>query len=160
MATLNEDAFWRFSIDLYSREPIKQACLAMQDQFNLNVNVTLLCCWLDSLQMKLDKPQLDELLNAIKDSDAELKQHRQLRMASKNRPDSYAQLLREELELERVQQRTLIKALNSMDVAHVSTAQQHSQSRFIGNTQLRLSVLDARDNSYLSVFKEYPYKNV
>jgi uncharacterized protein (TIGR02444 family) len=36
---------WDFSLHHYGQPKIKAACLALQDQYGLNVNVVLLCCW-------------------------------------------------------------------------------------------------------------------
>jgi uncharacterized protein (TIGR02444 family) len=40
------DEFWAFSLDLYARPGVAAACLKLQDEQGLDVNVLLLCCWL------------------------------------------------------------------------------------------------------------------
>lgn len=159
MSPFNSDSFWQFSLEFYSLEPIKQACLTLQDNFDFNVNLILLCCWLDGLCVKLSTEQLHQLKGAIKNSDAELKQHRKLRTASKNQPHRYAALLQQELELEQAQQSILVSTLNSMKVVHVSTDNQKSNASLFENTQLCFSEVGAEANKYLSVFKQYIYKN-
>jgi uncharacterized protein (TIGR02444 family) len=39
------DRFWQFSLDLYERPGVAEACLALQDRHGLNVNILLWCCW-------------------------------------------------------------------------------------------------------------------
>ncbi|MBE1300444.1 MAG: TIGR02444 family protein [Alteromonadaceae bacterium] len=159
MSPFNSDSFWQFSLEFYSPEPIKQACLTLQDNFDFNVNLILLCCWLDSLRVKLSAEQLHQLKGVIKNSDVELKQHRKLRAANKNQQDRYAALLQQELALEQAQQSILVSTLNSMKVVHVSTDNQKPNASLFENTQLCFSGVGAEANKYLSVFKQYIYKN-
>jgi uncharacterized protein (TIGR02444 family) len=39
-------AFWRFSLEFYARPGVMPACLALQDQHGVDVNLALLCCWI------------------------------------------------------------------------------------------------------------------
>jgi len=41
-----ESNFWNFSINFYQLPDIKQSCLALQDNYQLNVNLILFCHWL------------------------------------------------------------------------------------------------------------------
>ena len=38
--------FWDFSVRLYSRVGVADACLALQSQHGLDVNLLLYCCWI------------------------------------------------------------------------------------------------------------------
>lgn len=38
--------FWEFSLKVYADDSVKKACLDLQDQFALNVNILLYCAWL------------------------------------------------------------------------------------------------------------------
>lgn len=38
-------ALWEFSQDLYGRPGVAEACLALQDRRDLDVNILLFCCW-------------------------------------------------------------------------------------------------------------------
>ena len=38
-------AFWRFSLDFYARPGVSAACLALQDEHGLDVNLVLYACW-------------------------------------------------------------------------------------------------------------------
>jgi uncharacterized protein (TIGR02444 family) len=40
------DEFWAFSLDVYARPGVAAACLRLQDELELDVNLVLLCCWL------------------------------------------------------------------------------------------------------------------
>ena len=37
--------FWTFSVALYDRPGVKEACLALQDRARIDVNLLLFCCW-------------------------------------------------------------------------------------------------------------------
>lgn len=37
--------FWKFSLDLYGRPGVADACLELQDAYNLDVNLVLFCYW-------------------------------------------------------------------------------------------------------------------
>lgn len=39
------DAFWDFSVEVYGREGVEAACLALQDRHGIDVNMLLFCCW-------------------------------------------------------------------------------------------------------------------
>lgn len=38
--------FWQYSLSLYRRPEIQECCLAAQDQYGMDVNLLLFCCWL------------------------------------------------------------------------------------------------------------------
>ncbi|MBN9064032.1 MAG: TIGR02444 family protein [Rhizobiales bacterium 65-9] len=50
------DLFWRFSLALYAKPGVKQACLALQDRLGVDVNVLFFCIWWPSG----GKPRLDQ----------------------------------------------------------------------------------------------------
>ena len=37
--------FWRYSLELYAREGMPQALIALQDRLGADVNLLLYCCW-------------------------------------------------------------------------------------------------------------------
>ncbi len=37
--------FWDFSLDVYAREGVAGACLRLQDDNDIDVNMLLFCCW-------------------------------------------------------------------------------------------------------------------
>jgi uncharacterized protein (TIGR02444 family) len=52
------DRFWRFSLALYGRPGVADACVALQDRDGLDVNVVLWCCWHASEGRALDIAEL------------------------------------------------------------------------------------------------------
>lgn len=40
-----EQDFWRYSVKLYSKKAVEQACLLLQDEHGLNVNIVLYCLY-------------------------------------------------------------------------------------------------------------------
>ncbi len=40
-----ENPFWQFSLHIYGREAVKQACLALQDDAGADINILLFLCW-------------------------------------------------------------------------------------------------------------------
>lgn len=56
---ISPNSLWQFSLTLYPKiEPI---CLFWQDNFNANVNLLLLLCYLEHLQHHISQPQLQQL---------------------------------------------------------------------------------------------------
>lgn len=111
---LDPEAFWRFSLEIYSRNKVKQLCLYCQDQHGLNVNVILLCIWLGRLKKGLSIQQCQELVVGIAASEIKLKQQRSLRSEHKKGSEQYKACLQQELELEAEQQKLLLRILAGM----------------------------------------------
>ncbi len=40
-----DSAFWNFSLEVYHRAGVTEACLALQDRHGLDINLLLFCCW-------------------------------------------------------------------------------------------------------------------
>lgn len=53
-----ESSLWEFSLALYARPDVAAACLRLQDEHLLNVNLLLWCVWLEGLGLKLELAQL------------------------------------------------------------------------------------------------------
>jgi uncharacterized protein (TIGR02444 family) len=51
---LPETAFWRFSVQLYARPGVADACIALQDRETADVNLVLLALWLGGRGHRLD----------------------------------------------------------------------------------------------------------
>ncbi|TRY33283.1 TIGR02444 family protein [Aliiglaciecola sp. M165] len=111
------DDFWQFSIEIYSKDKVQQSCLALQNKANLNVNLLLLCIWLDRQGVLLTVKQIQTLLTAISDHDKQIQVHRKTRIGTKQHdPDMYKLLLEQELELEKQQQRQIVDSLNQLSL--------------------------------------------
>ncbi len=44
-AAFPDSPFWDFSLELYRRPGVAEACLALQERHGLDVNLLLFCCW-------------------------------------------------------------------------------------------------------------------
>lgn len=51
-------AFWDFSLRLYAQPEIAAACLQLQDNHGVNVNLLLWCCWLEQQHILLTAERL------------------------------------------------------------------------------------------------------
>lgn len=49
-----ENPFWDFSLAVYGRSGVAEACLALQDEAGLDVNILLFCCFAGSRRRRLD----------------------------------------------------------------------------------------------------------
>jgi uncharacterized protein (TIGR02444 family) len=58
--------FWRFSLGLYRRSGVEQACLGLQNACGADVNLLLFCCWLGSQGRALDRRSLRRAIAAAK----------------------------------------------------------------------------------------------
>lgn len=58
--------FWDFSLDFYAGPGVKQACLALQDECGLDVNLVLLAVWLARAGRHIE-PALAQHLQALSD---------------------------------------------------------------------------------------------
>ncbi len=68
--------FWDFSIRIYARPEVAEACLGLQDRHGLDVNVVLFCLWLGaSGRGPLVGPELDQVLSGVADWHARTVRH-------------------------------------------------------------------------------------
>lgn len=115
---LEEQDFWNFSLTLYAQPGVMENCLMLQDDFHLNVNMILFCCFAEQVNLMLDEIWLTTLHQAVQQSETHIAQHRQQRKQYKQKASinqgemfdqSHYQLLKQqELTLEKQQQADLI----------------------------------------------------
>lgn len=55
--------FWHFSLDLYDREGVANACLALQDDYQLDVNLILFCFWYGTTHGVVTEKLLGEVID-------------------------------------------------------------------------------------------------
>ena len=67
MTTDSENPFWDFSLAVYGRPGVAEACLALQDRHGLDVNLLLLCCWVGAQGRVLDSVEAARLMAAVAD---------------------------------------------------------------------------------------------
>ena len=56
------DSFWDFSIELYARKGVAEACLELQNSYGLDVNLLLFCFWWGYQHGELDEATLDKAI--------------------------------------------------------------------------------------------------
>jgi len=49
MSTPSDNPFWAFSLRVYRRPGVAPACLRLQDEYDVDVNLLLYCCWRGSV---------------------------------------------------------------------------------------------------------------
>ncbi len=118
---LNADDFWEFSLALYCREAVANACLSLQDRRGADVNLILAICWLSRCGYALSEAALDSALEAVAPwSDAIIKPLRQVRrrlgtefgeVPTADKQSIKHGILSVELETERIAQRKIAAAL-------------------------------------------------
>lgn len=57
--------FWEFSLAHYELDDVPQACLVLQDEFGLDVNLLLYAAWLASLDLALTADHLAQVEAAV-----------------------------------------------------------------------------------------------
>ncbi len=107
------DEFWEFAADQYGLDGVKERCLALQNGHSVDINLLLLCHWLDCQQLVIAENTLRELVR-ISDhwQKSRLAPLRAKRTAMKKTDTSYQAALARELAEERNEQRALIACLN------------------------------------------------
>ncbi|MCX7175379.1 MAG: TIGR02444 family protein [Proteobacteria bacterium] len=58
------DAFWHFSLHIYSRTGVERACLALQDA-GADVNLILYCCWQGGRAKILSKDSMKKAIRLV-----------------------------------------------------------------------------------------------
>jgi uncharacterized protein (TIGR02444 family) len=108
------DEFWTFSLALYARPGVADACLRLQDTHALDVNLLLLCCWLARRGCRLSAADLAAAEARAAPMRARiLEPLRATRRALKTMPIAgaaalYAQVKQVELAAERDEQRLIV----------------------------------------------------
>lgn len=118
-----DDAFWRFSLDVYSSPGVADRCLALQQRWGLDVNLLLFCCFCAVRRRVIDGEtarSIDRTVAAWRSR--VIRPLRNVRRAAKavkadgaGNADIAKALLAVELEAERVEQRILAAHLAGLD---------------------------------------------
>ncbi|BBN80143.1 hypothetical protein PA25_01280 [Pseudoalteromonas sp. A25] len=120
MSTLDEQAFWQFSCAVYQQGSVQHTLLTLQNEQHKNINLCLLLYYLDTLNLQLSHTTFVHLDALCQSLDAHLlAPHRKIRRSLKAQFITHSeyseirqQLLQSELQLEKLQQSELIRALN------------------------------------------------
>ena len=101
--------FWDYSLKVYALTEVKDLCLDLQNRYGFNVNLLLLCGYLERKSLGLSSVDINKLQQDIAQIDRQTQLIRNKRVAvKKSEPKQYQQLLKNELELEKLQQQQLI----------------------------------------------------
>lgn len=111
---LTPEDFWQFSVSRYGKPGVADACLMLQEQFGINVNLVLLYCWCIEHNHHPTLAARKALNSTVAKTNPAIEQHRQQRRLAKGSPD-YEAMKQAELELEAEQQKALVAALCSFD---------------------------------------------
>lgn len=57
-SSLTTDTFWHFSCDYYQNAKVQSALLLLQNHYSANVNLALLCIWLNTLNLRIESATL------------------------------------------------------------------------------------------------------
>jgi uncharacterized protein (TIGR02444 family) len=123
--------FWDFSLSLYRKPGVADACLFVQDRYGLNVNLVLLCIWVaDSGGGALSAVQMATAMRRIADWERQvIKPLREIRRACRREPLGIPEFLLQiyqpqiesaEIEAEHVEQLVLAEFARSLSQAEKS----------------------------------------
>ncbi|HEX4408135.1 MAG TPA: TIGR02444 family protein [Xanthobacteraceae bacterium] len=63
----SETPFWRFSLKFYREHNVSEACIALQDEFGVDVNLLLFLLWLASDDRQLSADEVQMLDDNVRD---------------------------------------------------------------------------------------------
>ena len=106
---LTPELFWQHSLQHYAKPSVADACLALQDNYQVNVNLLLFYHWCFTVNQPLPQALRKALDEAVAATEPAIQTHRVRRRAAKGSSD-YEALKQQELELEAAQQAELLAA--------------------------------------------------
>ena len=105
--------FWAFSVQQYALDGIKEYCLGLQDNHGVDINLLLLCHWLDTQTLLASEHTLNKLVEISEHWQRTiLRPLRTRRKATGKISASYRAALAKELAEERNEQRALVACIN------------------------------------------------
>lgn len=125
---LHEADFWSFSLEFYGRNGVTSACLTLQDELGVNVNLLLLLCWCEQHDWQLDGEQIELLSLSLaqwhRDYTQPLRQiRRQLALEDQATTQVKQAIFEAEMALEKTEQRLLMGVFNQFKLPRVDSAQ-------------------------------------
>ena len=106
---LTPELFWQHSLQHYAQPGVAEACLALQDNYQVNVNLLLFYHWCFTVNQPIPLLLRKALDEAVVRTDPAIQNHRIKRREAKGSSD-YEVLKQQELELEAAQQAELVAA--------------------------------------------------
>lgn len=111
------NAFWQFSIGLYANRGVKDYCLSLQNEHAVDINLLLLCRWLDEEGYALSTKTLCKLIDLSGHwQHSILAPLRANRTALAKDTEAYASALEAELAMEAKEQQALIDLVNLTEI--------------------------------------------
>ncbi len=106
---MTDNPLWQYSLAVYGRPAVAEACLALQDEHGADVNLLLCGCWLATAGRRWSETELAELCALSRPQREHIAAMRTLRRSLKDAAPApvYQQAKQLELALERWQQDTL-----------------------------------------------------
>lgn len=154
--TLPSHPFWDYSLKIYRAEPVKTACLLLQDDFKLNVNVLLFCCWRADVGLSLTSRELQSVLQKIhRWHSAIVENLRSLRRSFKRWPASdpyfYEESLAQELLGENIEQLLMVESMNATTSIKKPLAQKSKEALSHLQTYLTLEKTNLSETGFQAV---------
>jgi uncharacterized protein (TIGR02444 family) len=143
-----EVSLWTFACGVYDDPEVKTQCLALQDQFGVNVDIILWLCWLACRDIPVRRTLMSRALAVVSGEDQQLldnlRELRKLASADARKGSSAVPLVREqilttELAIEKVLLRRLEILTEPVVSPLVKTKPIVSLSEMVGNGELRFS---------------------
>ena len=135
--------FWEFSITVYAADGVVSACLALQDTYDIDINLLLFGCWYGCSFGELDESSIDQALDFSRTWKSEVVQPlRDVRvwmkansMKFKSLDDTQYSILRErikfdELAAEKIQQQALEKFAQNVGSKPISKTRHFDSAMF------------------------------
>ncbi len=162
------DTFWAFSLDMFPREGVGLACIALQDETGVHVNLLLLACWLaasgrgtlDDADLKrargISEPWQREVVGPLRDVRRQIKGWPE-DASDRPAPDAAARedyrkkVIGLEVEGERLEQEVLAVAFDRPAEDHPAADRAADAAASLGAyfSQLRIA-MDARERGNLA----------
>lgn len=60
-----DNEFWRFSLATYAQAEVATECLALQDAYDVDINMLLFCAWLGTLDITLKRDDIEAFSNLV-----------------------------------------------------------------------------------------------
>lgn len=127
-AAASETPFWRFSLHFYRQAGVAEACIALQDECGVDVNLLLFLLWLAAGRRQLSAANVKELDAAVRDwrqltivpiRDVRRKLKDVATPIEANKQEAFRTKIKAvELEAERLQQEALYSRSRSAPLGH------------------------------------------
>ncbi len=120
-------SFWKFSLNFYSKIDVQRACLRLQDEHGLDVNMVLFCSWAWQQSLHIEASQFQALYAFTQQwQQTAVSPLRELRRSLKSQPvagaigvtDFRAAVQALELEAEKLQQHSMQGLIDEQTTVH------------------------------------------